>query len=242
MKKEPLLSFHGKQEIKDKYIARVKAHAAADEIVKGVYWEYGKGCAVGCTVHSNQHDAYEDELGISWRMAIMEDGIFEKLPNDEAKKFPLQFLEAIPVGIDTDRIFKELIIWALVDEKDGAVHAFTKKEDQEYKAVLQEVAETYKLSFKQEIPQSTWASLAKRASASASASAYASAYAYASASAYAYAYASAYASDYASAYAYASASAYASDYASASPEWKKEFEKRIMMLRDKLIELLSNAK
>ena len=52
------------QKTKNKYIARVKAHAEADEIVKGTYWEYGKGCAVGCTIHSSDHDSYEKELGI----------------------------------------------------------------------------------------------------------------------------------------------------------------------------------
>lgn len=46
-----LIAFHGKQSIKDEYLARVRAHKAADEIIKGVYWEKGKGCAVGCTVH-----------------------------------------------------------------------------------------------------------------------------------------------------------------------------------------------
>lgn len=52
-KQNPLLSFHGKQSIKDKYIKRLKLHYKMDEIVKGKYWENGKGCAVGCTIHSN---------------------------------------------------------------------------------------------------------------------------------------------------------------------------------------------
>ena len=37
-------TFHGEQSVKDKYIKRVKAHAKADEIVQGSYWENGKGC------------------------------------------------------------------------------------------------------------------------------------------------------------------------------------------------------
>lgn len=56
---DKLLSFHGKQEIKDQYIERIKAHAIADEIVKGQYWEDGKGCAVGCTIHGSNHLDYE---------------------------------------------------------------------------------------------------------------------------------------------------------------------------------------
>ena len=85
-------AFNGKQEVKDKYVARVKAHAAADEIIKGSYWERGKGCAVGCTVHSNSHKAYEEELGIPMVLARLEDRIFEGMSNDKAMKFPLKFL------------------------------------------------------------------------------------------------------------------------------------------------------
>ena len=40
-----LISFHGDPAIKEKYLARIAAHAAADEIEKGYYWEGGKGCA-----------------------------------------------------------------------------------------------------------------------------------------------------------------------------------------------------
>jgi hypothetical protein len=41
-----LRAFHGDPAIKATYLARVHAHAAADEIVQGKYWEGGKGCAV----------------------------------------------------------------------------------------------------------------------------------------------------------------------------------------------------
>jgi hypothetical protein len=50
-------TFHGRLSIKKKYVARVRGHRLADQIVKGKYWENGKGCAVGCTVHSASHAA-----------------------------------------------------------------------------------------------------------------------------------------------------------------------------------------
>jgi len=59
-----MLAFHNNPAIKEKYLARVRAHRVADEIVKGRYWENGKGCAVGCTLHSGKHMSYESELGI----------------------------------------------------------------------------------------------------------------------------------------------------------------------------------
>lgn len=41
-----LLAFHSDKKIKAEYLSRVKAHAKADEIIKGKYWEHGhvKGC------------------------------------------------------------------------------------------------------------------------------------------------------------------------------------------------------
>jgi hypothetical protein len=45
-----MLTFHGKQELKNQRIAQVRAHRLADQIVHGQYWEDGKGCAVGCTI------------------------------------------------------------------------------------------------------------------------------------------------------------------------------------------------
>jgi hypothetical protein len=246
MKTKTLLSFHGKKSIKAKYLARVKAHVKADEIIKGTYWQNGKGCAVGCTLHSDKHDAYEPELGITWRLALVEDYLFEKLPNGEAKKFPVQFLELMPVGVDTNLIFKNFVLWNLADKKEGLIYHLKDKKQIE---ALTEIADTYKKSFKEEIPQERWKELSDKyasssayssasAAASASASTYASAYAYAYAYAYASASAPAAASTYVSAYAYAYA--YASAYA--SEEWQQKFDERIFRMRDKLLQLIKTAK
>lgn len=72
-----LIAFHGKKEIKDKYVAKLLAHEKADEIKKGYYWENGKGCAVGCTIEGSDHSKYETELGLPEWLARLEDTIFE---------------------------------------------------------------------------------------------------------------------------------------------------------------------
>ena len=101
-----MLAFHNDQAIKDKYVYRVLMHQKADQIVKGIYWQRtgrgneGRGCAVGCTLHSGNHNTYETELGIPEVLAHLQDAIFEGLPIERAKEFPLQFLRAIPVGAD----------------------------------------------------------------------------------------------------------------------------------------------
>lgn len=109
-------AFHGDPEIQKLYLDRVRAHAKADEIVKGEYWEDGKGCAVGCTVHSDRHSDFERLLGIPTWLAYLEDIIFEKLPNKEAKKWPVEFLEAINLGSNLNQIRPTIMVYIL-DEK-----------------------------------------------------------------------------------------------------------------------------
>ena len=99
-----MLAYHNDPKIKKKYLARVCAHAKADEIVKGRYWEEGKGCAVGCTIHSGDHAAYQTELGIPEWLAQLEDTLFEGLPNGHAKAFPSKFLSAIKVGSNLEPV------------------------------------------------------------------------------------------------------------------------------------------
>ena len=179
-----LLAFHGKQEIKDKYLARVQVHYDADEIIQGQYWDGGKGCAVGCTLHSDNHSAYETELGIPRVLARLEDGIFEGLPNDIAKEFPLRFLNAPKVGSDLSLVFPKFMHWLLVDEEHGIIRFSSNKK------VTQDVADLYERKISGEnIHVNEWLSVRKNASDAASAAASAAAYAAASAASAADAYA-----------------------------------------------------
>ena len=84
-----MTAYHNDEKVKEKYLARVLAHQKADEIRRGYYWEDGKGCAVGCTVHGSEHSAYETEMGIPIDIARAEDRIFEGMGNESAKEFPL---------------------------------------------------------------------------------------------------------------------------------------------------------
>jgi hypothetical protein len=132
-----LIAFHGDPKIKAKFSRRVRAHAKADEIVKGQYWEQGKGCAIGCTIHSGQHNAYETELGLPAWLARLEDGMFEHLPNGTAKGFPAQFLQAIPVGANVSGVRDQFLAWLMDDPTYGTAHMAT---DPEVKALAAEVA------------------------------------------------------------------------------------------------------
>jgi hypothetical protein len=108
-----LKAFHNDEAIKLKYLNRVKQHAELDEITKGKYWENGKGCAVGCTIHSGKHNRYETELGIPEWLAHLEDKIFEGLPEVRAKLWPEEFLSNINLGSDLEKTKTPFLILVL---------------------------------------------------------------------------------------------------------------------------------
>jgi len=117
----PLLSFHNSQEIKDKYVNRLKHHQEQDNIIQGTGWENGKGCAVGCTLENYDHNQYPIEIGIPIWLSKVEDKIFEGLCNEDAKEFPIEFLQSIPIGVDLDKVkipFLIIIVESVINTFD----------------------------------------------------------------------------------------------------------------------------
>ncbi len=176
-------AFHGKEETKAFYLDRVRAHAKADQLVKGTYWANGKGCAVGCTIHSGNHYDYETELGIPRSIARLEDGIFEGLPNDLAMTWPDRFLSAIKVGADLSLVTPTLMLWILADPDCGVIrHAKNKKT----KSAIQTVIELYERKLRGNEPtREEWHKARSAAAYAAADSAAYAAYAYADSAAYA---------------------------------------------------------
>jgi len=144
-----MLTFHGKQDLKDQRIAQVRAHRLADQLVKGVYWEDGKGCAVGCTIHSGRHQDYETELGIPVELAYFEDRIFESLLNGQAMMWPERFLQAIPVGVDlrATHINKRFVLALLTDKTRGLLPRI---KDAKAKQIGEEIADALRKAIKGE--------------------------------------------------------------------------------------------
>jgi hypothetical protein len=136
----PLRAFHGDPAIKAKYLARVREHRELDQIIQGKYWENGRGCAVGCTIHSNDHNRYEWELGIPEPLAHLQDCLFELLPLRVAKHFPVRFLKAIPVGADLSPVCDQFVYWLLT----GLDCWMTRHVDDRYRPIIVAVAELYR--------------------------------------------------------------------------------------------------
>jgi len=123
---EPMVAYLGDPDLKARVLAGLEAHRAADEIVQGVYWENGRGCAVGCVLHdlnprrpASDHTRFEDELGIPEQLAWLIDGIFEALPAEHAKDWPLRVMAAIPVGADLSGVWDRFASWMLHDLADA---------------------------------------------------------------------------------------------------------------------------
>lgn len=213
-------AFHNDQAIKDKYLARVKAHEELDEIIQGQYWGNGKGCAIGCTIHGSDHSKYKTELGIPKWLAYLEDKIFEGLDNERAKSWPREFLESINIGADLDKIKIPFLIFIVESAREKFDHA---------KQPIQLIAiDDVHRELKKEI-------INKDTLLKAQANAYAANACAAACAAYAAAYAAA--ATYTAAAAAANACAAYAAAAYTADAKGKEFEK----FADKLLELLRNC-
>ena len=234
-----MLAYHGDLSIKEKYLARIRLHAAHDEIIKGCYWQKGKGCAVGCTIHGSDHGAYERELGIPQTIAHMEDAMFERLPNVVAMKFPERFLAAITPGADLSLVMSRLMLWLLVDPDDGVI-LFADAEDA--KSAIERIAALYERQLSGDNPSpEEWSAAAATACAAAAATAWAATAAEKAVPATAWAAAAEAAWAAAEWQAAATAAAAAAAAASASSEKAAAKETYWIKASDKLIDLLKAA-
>ena len=106
-------AFHNDEKVQKMFLDRIHGHAKADDFIKGKYWEGGKGCAVGCSIHGSNHKDYETEMGVPEWLARVEDCFFENLPNEQSRLWPVQFMEAINLGADLDKIKAPFMIYIL---------------------------------------------------------------------------------------------------------------------------------
>jgi hypothetical protein len=160
-----MISFWGEDCLKKAVIARVKEHQRLDQIIQGTYWDGARGCAIGCVLHSGDHMAYETQLGLPVFLAYMDEHIFEQLPLEEAKGWPLRFIEAVPVGVDLDLIFPRFVHWLLSDP-----HGLREAADARTRRIMDDIATLYARRI-QGIPFDQARAGAARASAEASAQA-----------------------------------------------------------------------
>ena len=113
-----LVAYHNDPKLKRSVLKQLRAHAKADELIKGSYWRDGKGCAVGCLLHdpSGGHARYEPEFGVPQMLARLEDAIFEGLPVARSKTWPVAFMGSIAPGVDLSRVGWQFLHWLLTNK------------------------------------------------------------------------------------------------------------------------------
>lgn len=219
-------AFHNDINVKTKYVNRVLAHFEADQIIKGRYWSEGRGCAVGCTIHSSNHAAYEAELGIPKWLAKVEDDIFEGLPDERSMVWPSEFLNVIHVGADLDKALAPFMIFALESTLDKFDH---KKNPH----VLESVMEVIRL-YKENGSAEDFKNAA--ANAFSAATAYTATYTYAT-----YTYA-AYTAAIAAYAAFSAANAFSATYTHATATGAYAADTPYVVFADKLLEILKGIR
>ena len=110
-----LLSYHNDFKIKEKYQAKFQAHRDADEVTQGSR----KGCFVGCTLNSYDHNRFPDELGWPVWLGHLAEVIFEGLLKSECAQFGTDLLKAVPVGVDLEPIQHVIAIKRLENITDN---------------------------------------------------------------------------------------------------------------------------
>jgi hypothetical protein len=143
------LSFYGNDQLKQDLLYQLQSHYAHDQIIKGHYWQNGKGCHVGCCIHSNSHKDMSNFFGLPEWICYLFDNIFEGLPNDDAMRFPLESIQAIPVGVCLQPVLHKLAIWRLLDPERGVIR-FSNDE------CIVDVAELHKKALIQEVSKNEW--------------------------------------------------------------------------------------
>jgi hypothetical protein len=124
-----MLAFVGTAVSKQDMLAQLEVHAEADELIKGHYWEDGKGCAIGCvlesirkirgykTIDHTSHGTAEDETNIPEMVWHLVDSIFEGLPNASAKEWPMRFTRSIACSADLSLVGWQFLHWLLTDKR-----------------------------------------------------------------------------------------------------------------------------
>jgi hypothetical protein len=110
---------------RDAFLTELQRHADADQIVKGQYWEGGRGCAVGCSLNSiswllvdgsvprDDHEMLAKILGVPPQLTYFEDTIFEGLPVDLALQWPMRFASAIQQDANLSNVWPQFTVWML---------------------------------------------------------------------------------------------------------------------------------
>jgi hypothetical protein len=138
-------AYHNNPELKEKSVASMREHRRLDTLQAQATGKNGKGCAVWCILGEYAHDQGPVKVGFAPQFLHLIDAGFEGLAKhgngQEHGDFAINILEAVPVGADTDLIWRRWMYW-LLSAADSPLH----ESDQgpRAKAAIAGVAALYK--------------------------------------------------------------------------------------------------
>lgn len=123
-------SYLGDPQLKVKAIEKLKTAMAEGKLVQDMVellfhedWEEDRGTVMGCISESNDRETFSNMYGFPEPLTVIQDHIFQFLSEKKARKFAVDFLEAIPVGVDLNYVWKKYFIWLLIDVNSSVMDA-----------------------------------------------------------------------------------------------------------------------
>jgi hypothetical protein len=100
-----ILSFNGKQKIKDKHIQRMDEHIQNNQLKQNATGiENGIGCFIYCTLNVYNKKLLPKELGIPVNLGCLSENIYESLDPMDSVNFAKEYYHQISVGVDLSNI------------------------------------------------------------------------------------------------------------------------------------------
>jgi hypothetical protein len=111
-----LSAFHGDPALRRMSLQRLNTHIEAGHLIGGpLVWDGEKGSVVGCLIHSNDPQVFEEQLGLARWLAHAVDAVTGRLPAPMALDKVTALLNAIPLGRDTGPLGSGLIAAILAE-------------------------------------------------------------------------------------------------------------------------------
>lgn len=134
------LAYGSSEAFKAAVVAEMRRHVELETLIPGEYWKSGKGCFIGCIIHSDNHAAAMKKIGAPLRLGHLCERTFEGCCRSslaDGHKFAIELLEAIPAGADLsavpDRIMVKILSHLLdfkpVAESEKALKAVSMVRD-----------------------------------------------------------------------------------------------------------------
>lgn len=149
-------AFKGDPKIKAAAIQEMEEHKRLDHLARGNYWDprTNTGCAIGCMAGvkvENPHAFVAGKLGLPEGLLRQVDNLFENIPGGEHVEWPLQFLEAVPVGANLDLVYPKYML-ALSTDKTWGLRKLTGEAVPFFRMALQLTCLRFKVRTGHEAP------------------------------------------------------------------------------------------